>query len=446
MPPHRSRTPYGLIAATLSLVMMAVLLTTVGLQAAAQSGATPTPTGLASLAQGTEAENPYDEPATITGDAEWGVVNLEFKSNYPNGFEFSARPTSSKGEVVSATVQWSHNPHADRARAFGEVDAETGIANAVWPATSNRVPPWVAVNYRWSFTDSAGNSYQTEWVLGNEYEDTSREWTRAESEDIIVFIEEGMPAEVIDMTFEAMEQRRADFIALFGRQLAYKPRVMMFYNYDTFLEWRELTVNTNNTILAGQTTDYWGATVQVYLFGDIDQLAYSTVVHEIAHLYQADLYDFRAPQWWIEGNATYFEIEPDYDYEQRVRDLALFYDIPPLLQGDGPVANDLGPDERGRLGYDIGYTFNEWLINNYGPEAHLKIVQMLEQGVYRTETEEFNMILEEVTGLPIAEIERQWRTWLGASAEAPTLIPTPTLEMRFPPTVTPFIFPTADAQ
>lgn len=441
-------TRFGLIAITLSVVLVTIMLSTVGLQATAQSGPTSTPTqssGAGTTALIADDTNPYDEPAEYTGDAEWTLTDLTFQSNYPNGFEFHAKPTSSKGTVVSASVQWSHNPHADRARAIGEVDA-TGIATAIWDATSNRVPPWVAVNYRWSFTDSAGNSYQTEWILGAEYEDTTRQWTRAESEDIIVFIEDGLTQEVIDMTFDAMEERRPDFIALFGRQLAYKPRAILFFDYDTFLEWRGVTVNTNNTILAGQTTDYWGATVQAFLFGDLEEMTFGTVPHEIAHLYQADLYDFRAPGWWIEGNATYFEISKGYDYEQRVRDLAFFYDIPPLLQGLGPVPNDLGPDERGRLGYDMGYTFNEWLIDNYGPEAHLQIVQLLEEGVYRNESDEFNVILEQITGLSIAEIERRWRTWLGASPEAPTLIPTPTIEMRFPPTVTPFIFPTAASQ
>ncbi|MBI5929502.1 MAG: hypothetical protein HY862_09350 [Chloroflexi bacterium] len=449
MPSNQLPTRFGLIAITLSVVLVTVMLGTVGLQATAQSGATPTPTpssgaGNASLTPDTA--NPYDEPAESTGDAEWTVTDLTFQSNYPNGFEFSAKPTSSKGPVVSASVQWSHNPDADRARAIGEVDATSGLATAVWDATSNRVPPWVAVNYRWSFTDSVGNSYQTEWILGAEYSDDTRNWIRAESDDIIVFVEDGLSKDIIEMTFDAMKERRADYIALFGRQLSYKPRAILFFDYDTFLEWRGVTVNTNNTILAGQTTDYWGATVQAFLFGDLEELAYGTVTHEVAHLYQADLYDLRAPGWWIEGNATYFEITQGYDYEQRVRDLATFYDIPPLLQGLGPVPNDLGPDERGRLGYDLGYTFNKWLIDNYGPEAHLQIVQLLEEGVYRNDSDEFNLILEQVTGLPVAEIERQWRTWLGASPEAPTLIPSPTIYMRFPPTVTPFQFGTPSAQ
>ncbi len=446
MPSNQLPTRYGLIAITLSVVLVTIMLSTVGLQATAQTGATPTPsTGAGATALLGDSANPYDEPAEFTGDAEWTLTDLAFQSNYPNGFEFHAKPTSSKGPVVSATVQWSHNPHSDRARAIGEVDVN-GLAIAVWDATSNRVPPWVAVNYRWSFTDSVGNSYQTEWILGEEYEDNTRQWTRAESEDIIVFIEDGLPEEVIEMTFDAMEQRRPDFIALFGRQLAYKPRAILFFDYETFLEWRGVTVNSNNTILAGQTTDYWGATVQVFLFGDLDELPYGTVTHEIAHLYQFDLYNLRAPGWWVEGNATYFELMKGYDYEERVRELAVFYDIPPLLQGLGPVPNDLGPDERGRLGYDMGYTFNKWLIDNYGPQAHLQIVQLLEEGVYRNESDEFNVILEQVTGLPIAEIERRWRTWLGASPEAPTLFPTPTIAMRFPPTVTPFIFPTAEGQ
>jgi hypothetical protein len=50
-----------------------------------------------------------------------------------------------------------------------------------------------------------------------------------------------------------------------------------------------------------------------------------------------------------------------------------------------------------------------------------------------------NLVLEQVLGLPLLEIENRWREWIGAPGPAPTLIPTWTLP-PFPPTVTPFQF------
>jgi hypothetical protein len=118
-----------------------------------------------------------------------------------------------------------------------------------------------------------------------------------------------------------------------------------------------------------------------------------------------------------------------------VRNLAASNQLPALLEGSGPSQNSVGPDGINRLGYDMGYVFYKWFVEIYGLDAHREFMELLGPSIG------FNAALEQVTGLPYQEIERQWRIWLGASPEAPTLVPIPT--MRFPPTVTPFIFPTA---
>jgi hypothetical protein len=97
----------------------------------------------------------------------------------------------------------------------------------------------------------------------------------------------------------------------------------------------------------------------------------------------------------------------------------------------------LGPDGIGRLGYDIGYTFFKWLVQNYGLEAHHDIVEILQSpDVTRNEA------LEMVTGLTVEEIENEWREWLGAEGAAPTLAPTWTPQSF--PSPTPFVFPTEE--
>jgi hypothetical protein len=150
-------------------------------------------------------------------------------------------------------------------------------------------------------------------------------------------------------------------------------------------------------------------------------LAYSTVTHETEHLYQAEflanrrLYD--VPGWFYEGDASFFEVEPSYDYVQAVRDMAANGDLPPLLVGvsDGPRIDGENPRE----GYDIGYSFLVWLHEIAGgPSYHAQIMQLLGQNV------PFITALETATGISSDEIEREWRLWLGASEAAPTLIPT----------------------
>lgn len=110
------------------------------------------------------------------------------------------------------------------------------------------------------------------------------------------------------------------------------------------------------------------------------------------------------------------------------------------MEGSGPNPSGSGPDGRVRYGYDVGYTFFKWLSDNYGLEGgHRQVMDMIREGSSRDEA------LETVTGMTVLEIEQAWRLWLGASIEVPRLIPTPTIHMRFPPTVTPYQFPTSSS-
>ncbi|PJF41994.1 MAG: hypothetical protein CUN55_10725 [Phototrophicales bacterium] len=414
----------------LSLTLMITLLVSVGFEATAQSGATETPTS--SPEDRPNRNDPavfYGEPAVATGDAEWTLGERTFESFYPNGFTFTIEASSSAGAIESATVVWSHAPRNITRRA-AEFDEESGRFVATWPGIAEAsIPPWVAVNYQWRFTDEAGNTYVSEWFTGEEYYITDEEWSRYESEDIIVFVEGTLPEETGQMTLDAMAAQRETYRQAWGSLLSNKPRAILFGSRDSWNRWRRGTENPN---VIGQTSSEWGGIAQVVSRGGIEDLTYGTVLHEVGHLYQNEFAPsgFPAGTWWIEGNATFFELYQQYDYEQRVRDVAAAGQLPPLLDGSGPGATGRGPDGRGRFGYDVGYTFWKWIVMNYGLDAHRQIIE----GVGRNRLR--NEVLEEVLGMPIQEIESAWRVWLGASPTAPTLIPTPTI--RIPPTVTPF--------
>ncbi len=437
------------LPSTLLLFLTIALSIAVSLPVFAQGGDDNTPTPTPTNDTPEEEIFKYDEPAYVeAGNSVWTVSDSTFKTNYPDGFEFEAIATSSAGELVSASVFFSHNPDwkEDR-RMRGEVDPETGwVFVKVAGRDADGIPPWVEVNYRWRLSDSEGNVYWSEWFTGAEYEDDTRHWNREESEDVLIFWEDGFPQEGVDLSFEAMAQARQKWITGFGRVLSYKPRMILFANRDTFTEWRAFEYGEAGTVVVGQAFAGWGAFIQVIHNNNLRGLAFQVVVHEITHLYQFDVYDLRGPGWWFEGNATYFELEPSYDYETRVRRAAENGQLPRLFENGGPNTGAAGPDGLGRWGYDVGYTFNKWLIDNYGWEAHLEIAEKLgepEEIAGHLNDEFFEEVLEDVLGITVEEMESQWRVWLGASSDLPTLIPTPTIFMNFPPTVTPFIFPTA---
>lgn len=404
----------------------------------AQEGGTTTPT------PNDKYDGPkYEEPAKVEGEAEWILNSSNFKSNYPDGFEFTGNASSSAGELASVSIYYSYNgDYEEDIRMRGEVDPATGdLSVTVAGRDADGIPSWVEVNYRWRITDTAGTLYWSDWIVGSEYSDDTHHWTKIESDEVLLIVQDGLTQEAIDETFSAMEYARPLYEQAFGRLLSYKPRVILYSDLETFQEWRAFEYSSGGTYIVGQASPQWGAFIAVLQDDDYEEFAFGIVIHEIAHLYQYDLYEFRGLGWWIEGNASYFEADNFYDYEARVRYWAEQDQLPMMFSDGGPLTTAAGPDNRGRWGYDLGYTFNKWFVETFGWEKHRELVEKLgaPENLPAHETEDFfNETLSEVLGMSLEEIESAWRVWLGAPAAVKTPIPTPTIFMNFPPTPTPF--------
>jgi hypothetical protein len=405
---------------SVALVLIAWLAAIVGL--AVLNAVTP-------LARAEQPAAPVVERPQQQNTGEWMISEMVFESNYPDGFTFQVKASSAGGEIAQARLNWgsaSQREHQTRT-IFGiepELDETTGIYTALWePTESLMLPPWSVLQYTWEFRDAEGNQFTTEPETV-EYTDKTHDWDRQESDAGIVFSLD-VPSDTNAMVIDALNIQQSLYEEVWGGLLPYLPRIVLFGDYDTWLEWRTDTDTSESSDIVGQTFDQWGVIVQVLYGFDMElaahDLAYSTVTHETEHLYQAEflanrrLYD--VPGWFYEGDASFFEVEPSYDYVQAVRDMAANGDLPPLLVGvsDGPRIDGENPRE----GYDIGYSFLVWLHEIAGgPSYHAQIMQLLGQNV------PFITALETATGISSDEIEREWRLWLGASEAAPTLIPT----------------------
>ena len=354
------------------IMLLAIVALSVGSDANAQGDGTATPPPEADVFK-------YDEPARVeNGEAEWVLNETRFVNNYPNGFIFLGNADSSGGEIVSVSIYYSHTPlWEDDARVRGEVDAETGgLRVEVTGTDAYGIPPWLPVNYRWRISDEAGTVYWSDWVVGEEYADTTRRWTRLDTEDATFFVQAGLPDDITDFAQQYLADTHALYLATFGRELSFAPRILLFANRDAFTEWRGPEFDTNGTIIVGQTNPQWGAIVQFMFREDPLELA-NTVVHEVAHLYQYDVFEFRAPGWFIEGNATYYEVTGTQGYLDRVLRAAPSGDLPRLFVNFGPQPDGRGPDGSGRWGYDVGYSFMVYFIETYGYDAHLQLVKLL---------------------------------------------------------------------
>jgi hypothetical protein len=374
-------------------------------------------------------------PAKAQG-ATWTVSEYGYQSNYPDGMTFTIKATSSAGKIKNALVFWRYSPVASRTRQTGVVNETGDGVTAQWvKKITDAVPQWAGVEYWWQLSDEAGNVFETERQF-TEYSDNTRKWTRMESEDIIVFLEDGVPTEVGDASLKAMEEARPMYQKYWPNPLGYKPRAIIYNSYATWAEWAPgagtaASTGGSTTIVAGQTRDTWGATIQKFnpfdrsnIEQQIINTAYSVVVHEVAHLYQYANGGTRGSLWFVEGNATFFELVGRDSSVAYARELARSGELP-TLQGEGPS----GRGAFARAAYDIGCAFFVWLDETYGAEAHKLLWASIDQGRSVRES------LEMVTGMNFVDMETAFRTWLGApNPVAPTLIPTPAL--LFPPTPT----------
>jgi hypothetical protein len=374
--------------------------------------------------------SPVERPRQ-QNSADWTVQTDAFESNYPAGFTFRLQASSSAGEITRARAIW-HRPTlrpGETLTIYAEdaaLDPDSGEWVANWaPGNLQMLPPWSLLEYHWELKDEAGNEFESEPVEV-EYADATRAWTRSESADAVVFTSD-LEGRIEEMVLDALAQQHDQYVAVWGDTLPYKPRIVLFGNFDAWLEWRSADHETSDTsFVIGQTFDEWGVIAQV-LYGSDEpaylELAYSTVPHETEHLYQAEflaprkMYD--VPAWFFEGDATFFEVEQSYDYLGRVRDEFAATDLLPPLLTVNPADAPRTDGETPRDGYDIGYSFFAWLEEySGGLEAHAELMSLLAANM------PFFDALEQVTGLTTQEIEREWRVWLGASPEPPALIPT----------------------
>lgn len=405
----------------------------------AQDSFTPTPSSTTA-----DDDYAYDDPARVeNGEAEWTLNSTEFINNYPDGFVFVGNVSSTGGELVSVSAIFSSVGNPDYGiRQRGEVNPETGTVRVeVSGRDADDIPPWVPINYQWRVSDESGTVYFSEWILGAEYADNTRNWTRLETDDALVYIQEGLPSDIADEMFIRLEQKRDQYLEFFGEPLSYAPVVVLFDDQAAFDEWRRDDVNRGNVITVGLAQPTRGVILQFLFQGNATDLA-NTVVHEVAHLYQFEAYQSRVPVWWREGEATYFEFQNVGFYEDRVRSFGFTNQLPIMFNETNQLALDaVGPDGRGRWTYDVGYTFYKYMVETYGSDTILEFYRLLDEPDDLPGFEIFEHFvtsLETATGDSVEEIESNWRVWMGASPEIPTLLPTPTLNFEARPTVTPF--------
>jgi hypothetical protein len=373
----------------------------------------------------------------------FSITDFTYVTQYPEGLDFTVNitPPDEDTEIASVTLLYKFVAGTQgRTRASL---TEDNLWQAI-PFDTRGLAPWLDMEVSWRVSYGAEGVFETEPVTV-QYIDHTREWWRAESDDVILYWFD-FPEEFGQVVVEAFAHVRDRYIQGFGGLLPFKPTVVIFPPGDSLGEWQAGgQVNPRTTGQAQSET--YSATLRVRGLEieeirkdciwneerDLEwQMRYSASVatHEVAHLYQF-AFGSRGPAWWIEGEATFFELEIG-PVDQRLQNLATMGEDLSTLQGLGPSGQVGTPAIDGctHLGYDMGASFINWLVSTQGGfETHRQIVDLLSRNVTLPNA------IEQVIGVDFLTLERQWREYIGLNPDP--FIPTQPA-MQFPPTVTPF--------
>ncbi len=354
------------------------------------------------------------------------VEDMAFESYYPDGFSLTVRAESAEGDIENVACSFWHTP-TSKMSGGADYDPDEDVWIYRWePKAGSSHPAWVKLDYECTLTDSEGNKFKTERV-DQRYEDNNlHDWKVAENDKAVIYYY-NQPDEFGETLLEGATEGIKKIEEAFGQEFEYRPLAVIYNDLEGFEEW---IVSERSDNIIGLSLASEGYTVQ-RLYGGypVEDLAYGTIPHEFGHFMQNQAAGWFSRGWFIEGNATFMELYQQYDYLERVRNLAA-NDQLPTLQGTGPGPGSRGPDGRNRYGYDVGYTFFVFLEEKYGLDVHAEIWDILAKKVPLDDA------LEIATGSTFVELENEWRVWLGSDTPAPTIQPTPTLAIFARPTPT----------
>jgi hypothetical protein len=374
-----------------------------------------------------------DEPQIFTHAPVDGFTFTDtvVKTLYPAGMTFSVGVTSEHGEIE--TVQWilrREDVFGTRASAEWDAEQQQWVAH---PWADGGQAAGTEGYFHWQVTDSAGNMVETEpqFVI---YWDPENVWYRVESDYIVMhWYGIGDDPEAFGRGMaEYMAALHPRFVAGFGRGLSYKPLALIYPDRESYatrfiggiiranqggvtVPGEGLTTQRLRAAPIGPTVSecLWSKPADFWTLERRIQEVYSTVAHEVTHLYQGDvLGGTRGPTWWSEGQAEWFSNgTPDYA-DERLHNLSSLQEMPTLQGEVGYQTNEA--DGCFRLAYDAGASFVNWLLANYGGiDTHHKIAELQYNNVGLYDA------IEEATGKPFIEIENEWRAYHGFRAITP---------------------------
>lgn len=206
----------------------------------------------------------------------------------------------------------------------------------------------------------------------------NRNWKLRASEHFLIYYEKDSPAEKdIEVLAGLLEKYFQECAQMFGLRIGRK--IPYFFHS-----------NLNMPV--------WGYATDADIHAIYSNNQKDSSPHELRHFFHR-LVNPRAPYFFNEGSCGFGIAIGGVDFHSRVRIFCA--DLPkyPLIELVKDFKKYL------RFGDYLAYSFNSFLIEQYGPDKFALF--------YKEVTpENWQVLLVKIYGLPVSEIETQWRTFL----------------------------------
>ena len=273
-----------------------------------------------------------------------------------------------------------------------------------WDTSNTGAVPGTPILYHWEATLSSGEVVRSDEEQTS-YDDIRFDWQVREKEKIAVWWHD-RPASLGEQVFTIALQAKEKQKELFGVDLDYPIKVIIYNTPEEFAEWH----STSTTYMGGQAFPSLGITTEI-VEDTIwqDEWLMDVVPHEISHLYffQVTYHPLSdAPSWLDEGVAQFNEFGDHSEILAGIKDTIREGTYLPLWGLTGGF-NDSDEDQFQRS-YDESLGAVTYLIDAYGKDGLSRLLASYKKG--KNTKEAFPLAL----GRTFEEFEQDWLIWLGA--------------------------------
>jgi len=352
----------------------------------------------------------------VAADGGIEIVNSDAHADFPQSVTFNLEARAATNivdiDIECQVLRRSLVPVVCRSDVEFNSDQYVMVSWTWDMQATGGVPPGTGIEYRWLIEDASENTYASPYYTV-EYDDLRYNWRGITSGNMTLWWYEG-DSSFAQRLLDAADEAAARLTAEFGVSLE---QSIQFYIYADAWDLQSSLVNPD-IWTGGQAFPDYG----VIMIGiEVDNLGWGqrTVAHELGHLVVGQLIygPFGwLPTWLSEGIAMNAEGGLTENFQHSL-DSAIANNT--LFSVRSITSSFPSDSDEAILCYAESHSIVRFLVNNYGSDELLELLDLFKQG--NTDDE----ALFQIYGFDSDGLNDNWRENLGLGPQ-PTVTPAPT--------------------